>query len=306
MKRKVNLVGQNTLTVSIPSKWVKSQGLQKGDELNLDIEGRNVIISSDEHKSHKAIEVSLGNYDKRLTRLCLNNIYRLGYNHITVQYKLERQLRYITDFCRDKVQGFEITNRGKNYCVIENIFKVDEEKYDILYRRVFLLVHEMMEYLHSCLKTREKIDMEIVESCYSKINQYVNFCLRTLNKEKVEGIFSRSYLLLALLMIPSTLNRMAKGFLTEDMSKFSPVSIGIYKEIMQCYKKFYELYFKRDIDEMNNLNAELEVLIKEKLVELNKNSTKNDLLFTNYLSQVVRFMLMLMSPATMHLLDESI
>ncbi|MCK5630481.1 MAG: AbrB/MazE/SpoVT family DNA-binding domain-containing protein, partial [Nanoarchaeota archaeon] len=35
MKRKVNKVGQNTLTVSLPSKWVKKLNIKPGDELEL-------------------------------------------------------------------------------------------------------------------------------------------------------------------------------------------------------------------------------------------------------------------------------
>ena len=36
MKRKINRVGPNTLTVSLPSKWAKRYGLRKGDEINLE------------------------------------------------------------------------------------------------------------------------------------------------------------------------------------------------------------------------------------------------------------------------------
>ena len=35
MKRKVNLVGQNTLTVSLPTKWAQEHGIKKGIEVEL-------------------------------------------------------------------------------------------------------------------------------------------------------------------------------------------------------------------------------------------------------------------------------
>ena len=45
MKRKVNRVGQNTLTVSLPSKWVKENDVKQGDELEI-IEEHNKILLS--------------------------------------------------------------------------------------------------------------------------------------------------------------------------------------------------------------------------------------------------------------------
>ncbi|MDP7323990.1 MAG: AbrB/MazE/SpoVT family DNA-binding domain-containing protein [Candidatus Woesearchaeota archaeon] len=44
MKRKVNLVGINTLTVSLPSKWVKEHNIRKGDELEMRSENDSLII----------------------------------------------------------------------------------------------------------------------------------------------------------------------------------------------------------------------------------------------------------------------
>jgi hypothetical protein len=36
IKRKVILHGPSTLTVSLPSKWVKNHNIKKGDELNIE------------------------------------------------------------------------------------------------------------------------------------------------------------------------------------------------------------------------------------------------------------------------------
>ena len=47
MKRKTVLHGQSTLTVSLPSEWVKKFNVGKGDELNLYIRARTV------HTNHK-------------------------------------------------------------------------------------------------------------------------------------------------------------------------------------------------------------------------------------------------------------
>ena len=44
MKRKINLVGQNTLTVSLPTKWAKRYNLKKGDEVEVSEEEKNIQL----------------------------------------------------------------------------------------------------------------------------------------------------------------------------------------------------------------------------------------------------------------------
>ncbi len=44
MKRKVSLHGPSTLTVSLPSKWVKKYCIKKGDELDIEEKNSTLII----------------------------------------------------------------------------------------------------------------------------------------------------------------------------------------------------------------------------------------------------------------------
>ena len=44
MKRKVNRVGQNTLTISLPAKWAKNNNIKPGDELEIFEEPKLLMI----------------------------------------------------------------------------------------------------------------------------------------------------------------------------------------------------------------------------------------------------------------------
>ena len=46
MKRKLVKQGNNALTVSLPSDWSKLNRLAAGDEVDVEIVGKNVIIGS--------------------------------------------------------------------------------------------------------------------------------------------------------------------------------------------------------------------------------------------------------------------
>ena len=61
MKRKVNLVGQNTLTVSLPTKWARDNGIKKGDEINIFVfryEQRGYIISTSQNTGNRSQDIS--------------------------------------------------------------------------------------------------------------------------------------------------------------------------------------------------------------------------------------------------------
>jgi len=53
MERKINLVGKNTLTISIPSKWTKRNKVTKGQTLNLNDEGNKLTITKNTKRKQK-------------------------------------------------------------------------------------------------------------------------------------------------------------------------------------------------------------------------------------------------------------
>ena len=60
MKRKVNKVGPTTLSITLPSKWVKENNIKKGDELELDLKNNNISITT----GHLKIEETIHSDDK--------------------------------------------------------------------------------------------------------------------------------------------------------------------------------------------------------------------------------------------------
>ena len=49
MKRKIIKQGHNTLTVTLPSKWVKDLNLSAGDEIELIEKDKSILITSEKH-----------------------------------------------------------------------------------------------------------------------------------------------------------------------------------------------------------------------------------------------------------------
>ena len=63
MKRKVNRVGQNTLTVSLPSKWARKYNIKAGDEIVVPRKTEHRLSSTG--KIGRILEVSFGHFDEK-------------------------------------------------------------------------------------------------------------------------------------------------------------------------------------------------------------------------------------------------
>ena len=53
MKRKLVKQGAATMMISLPSKWIKENSLEKGSEVELEEEGSSVMISVDKKEKKK-------------------------------------------------------------------------------------------------------------------------------------------------------------------------------------------------------------------------------------------------------------
>src|SRR3989344_7771940 len=93
MKRRLVLHGPSTLTISLPSDWVKRFNIEKGKELNLEEHGRNLIIST-ESTNFEQKQIDIENLE-RVGKSYITSSYRQGYDEIEFTYKNNKYLETI-------------------------------------------------------------------------------------------------------------------------------------------------------------------------------------------------------------------
>ena len=85
MRRKVIKQGHNTLTITLPSKWVNNQGITPGDELDVSEQEKSLLISAN---SGGTIPVSttidISNLTPPIIWRYISSAYRAGYDEIAV------------------------------------------------------------------------------------------------------------------------------------------------------------------------------------------------------------------------------
>ena len=116
MKRKVIKQGKSTLMISLPSKWVKDNNINRGDEIDLQIDGKNLAIKIDS-KQKKRTKVHVKKSDKDHLQPILSLLYYSGYEEIELTFdKIPKDIeRNVSDHT-----GLEIIQKTKNSVTLKS------------------------------------------------------------------------------------------------------------------------------------------------------------------------------------------
>ncbi|MFH1669816.1 MAG: AbrB/MazE/SpoVT family DNA-binding domain-containing protein [Candidatus Woesearchaeota archaeon] len=157
MKRKVNRVGQNTLTVSLPADWVRKQGIKVGDVLNLEEEGRGLCILKEEgrNKVLKAV-LNIDDFNRMMLNRYVHEFYRQGVEEIVLNFKRPKFPDYkngvdidVGKYVNKLVErfiGMEIISQTQNKIILQSLISREEcEKIGIVQKRIYFLIKEFFD-----------------------------------------------------------------------------------------------------------------------------------------------------------------
>ena len=187
MKRKINLVGTGTLTISLPSSWVKKNNLQKGEELEI-TEKNNELILSSEKKNEEKKEITIDipsstNFSRRFIQVP----YIQGYDVIKFTSNDPKVFQKIEENMYTVI-GFEIVEQGKGYCIVENITKQKGEDFEKIFFRLFNLVFTVNEYLIEGMRKDNKESYKLMIQIEDLANKLDLFCRRLINLQETNQI----------------------------------------------------------------------------------------------------------------------
>jgi phosphate uptake regulator len=235
MKRKLVKQGAATMMISLPAKWVRDNGLDKGDEVDL-IEENNLIkigTDSKEEKNVTTINVSgLG----IITNRVLMSYYIRGVDELEVIFTKPEEIKDFQKRIVNELLGFEIIEQRQNKLVIKDITGTDKQDINNIIKRIFFILDSMGEELISGIENKHDLS-PIIEIDIS-VNKFVNFCLRNLNKH---------------------------GYTKYRKTTYFYGIVSALEEIGDLYKKMAEKVTKKEPiqkDELNNLK-EIKFLLKD-------------------------------------------
>lgn len=191
MKRKINLVGKNTLTVSLPASWVAQLALHKGDELTCTTTANAATFHRGAaQQPERAISVDITDFNKYLLSKWLTTLYRTQFNTITLIHRADtiadpktgKSLSLkttITNLC-ERFIGMDVITQTATKTELQCFLLSDDQNLQAIEKRIYFLLKETVEqFLEGALEHHSDFHARVYDH-HDGIVKYVNYYLRKL------------------------------------------------------------------------------------------------------------------------------
>jgi len=298
MKRRIIKQGHSTHTITLPAKWIKKYGFNAGDEVDMDEQGKNLIISSEKDFASNKASFDISDLPKFLIQHYLIAIYRSGADEIELRFKnpiakdLKRKkdvkvLNVIQDTVNELI-GVEIIRHTDKSCTIKQLSEISDHEFDNVLRRIFLLLTDLSEETYQNLKDENIDGLLNAKFKHKTIRKFVNFCLRLLNKKGHKDYRKTSlyYYLISQTEQIAGVYRYISIEVASENKKIRPESLNILKDVNNSLKLVYETVFKFDKNKTMEI-LKLRRTIFDNINSLSKKADCDNLTFFNRLAVVV-------------------
>ncbi|MBW3019726.1 AbrB/MazE/SpoVT family DNA-binding domain-containing protein [Candidatus Woesearchaeota archaeon] len=270
MRRKVNKIGPATLMVSLPAKWVKSNEIEQGDEIDMEIEDSKLIIASTNDRSKRITKtlIDLKNFKERAIINVIFQAYRKGFDEIKLQYHNPEQLKHVKQNSL-KLLGFEVTETTDKFCTIQNIAEPSEDKFSVILKKMFFIIKEEGRTILEDVK-ENRFNLEDHKETKDNFDRYSNYVRRVIIKNKSGGD-KDSYLLFFLCSQLSYVEHSMFYMYQEyckSKKKISEEVIKIIEETNEMFNKLYDAFYLKKLDLANEIGLMKKELIDGKVYEL--------------------------------------
>lgn len=185
MKRKVVQHGKNTLTISLPTDWVKRNRIKIGQELEVTDKLTKLEIGKEKEDENREIIVEIKDLNEHIIKRVVGNLYRKGYDSITLRFPDEkikqRALDAVASFLEQCIGLEIISHEGKNIHT-KAVASLRTDEFQNVLRRYFLLSLEVVDSFSDALQ-KENINLlsKVLET-EKKQNTLYLYTTRVLNK----------------------------------------------------------------------------------------------------------------------------
>ncbi|MBD3318663.1 hypothetical protein GF342_02020 [Candidatus Woesearchaeota archaeon] len=241
MKRKLIKQGAATIMISLPSKWIKDRGLQKGQEVSIRESAGDLVISADV-QGIKRTEITIPTAKDYLNRF-IDTPYIQGYDEVLVHFQDPAVIDKITRRT-DFLLGFEVVSQTSNSCLVKNVAQGMEDQFDVILRRLFLMVTNEAHETLDALQHKKYHQLLNIAQLDLMCHKYYLFLYRLLTRHghKKRELLPSLYLTIwSLEQVSDHLSYLCT-FLADKKRKQNLV---LWKECVDIISGFEKLYYKR-------------------------------------------------------------
>lgn len=270
MKRRVIKQGHNTLTLTLPTDWVKLFNIKPGDEVDVSKRESGLFISTEKNNEELKATLDIREMNIPVIWKYFMAYYREGYDEIKVIFDpgtlYPTPFRFYSKYLSHQAQppkysafdtiraitsrfiGLEIIENSKDCCIIRDMGAPSTKEFDSSLRRIFLLIQQMAEDSIKALNEKNSDYPKSIQDTDITIDKLHDYCIRVLNKTNFKEI-KKAHIIFSMLnlleLVGDEFKHIADQLTTiefkdRDLSKVSPIAEKMVSQI----NKFYQLYYK--------------------------------------------------------------
>ncbi|MFC1742222.1 PhoU domain-containing protein [Nanoarchaeota archaeon] len=256
MKRSAIQLANNTIVISLPAKWVRQKGLQKGDAVEVSEYEGKLVLDTEKGATSGRITIDVSNMQPMIKRI-LGALYKSGYDEVTVRFSTIEELKIIQEVVREEFLGFEVVDQKKDWLIFKNVSHIDCKEYNTMLRRMFRIILSMADDSLEAINKKDKDWLEAIALHDKDVNKIADFCRRVLNTTGAEGQkrIPPAY------FIVEQLEKI--GDMYRDICKHAEHNHNLSKEILKIYSEtnrfmrgFYDIYFDFSLEDLRDFAEE--------------------------------------------------
>lgn len=277
MKRKLIQMAGKTLVVSLPSEWVKTYGLKKGEEIDVDKQGKTLIINAGKsYKTEEEIIINIPIQEEFLERMVHLN-YILGYDTLKLNFEDTQIIKKIKKAIKNLL-GFEIIQESQNSCIIKSVATETDKEFDNVLRRVFFSLISIGKESYELIKNQKYDELKEEVTNFEETNDKLTFfCERLLNKKSYKEIQKTTIIycfVWTLEHIADEYSYIAEFLANNKKIKLNKEITRVYIDINNLIEDIHRLFYKNTPKELKNYREKIVMVKENALVVLAKTNTK--------------------------------
>ena len=287
MRRRIVQHGSSSLTITLPFRWVEQFGLKKGDELELEVDGPRIVLSTGRDSSVLRKVVDTTDFGV-FTKNNVTHLYQLGYDEVEVRFSDELSLRDVKERVAECI-GFEVIDQRKNSITVRCIAHTLESEFDVLLRKSFLVTKEMAEGVFAALRSGDNGRLKELRHLEFMNNKFVVACVRILSRRGYHASQRRTSQMYDIL---KGIERVADEYkyicdlFAGPGRRLSGDILAFFAEVNAYYAAFYSIFYKFDPRLKEKIYLDRKMLKEKGSCLLQKSKGRESVLLHHLLSVI--------------------
>jgi len=179
--RKVQRIGKETFFVSLPKSWAKAHGIEKGEEVIIDVKDDGSLIIKPTKMGEKRKEATTINFSEFFDHELLGK-YLLGYDLIRIrsQKRFTYEEKERIERILKKLVGMEIVEETQNEVVVQSVLDVSSTHPARLLQRMCIISSSMYKDIVDGIIKKDDEIVKLAVSRDDEVDRIYFFSVRVL------------------------------------------------------------------------------------------------------------------------------